>query len=205
MLSRLAGRVTALLALVVATLVVLAPNGFAAGGGSGGETITVAVPGTVTCATSDGTALGTNPTLHRGDRIVCTVSGLGPSEMVDVTLDPSTGNGGTDLGTITMNAQGGATFDFTVAANAAAGAHTLSFTGEKSKGVATFPFTVTISPGNGNGNGNNGGNNGGNGGGNSGGLAFTGAYVLGPLTAAGVLIGGGTLLASTYRRRRRHG
>ena len=96
---------------------------------------------------------------------------------------------------------------FTVPSDAAIGAHTLSFTGEKSKGVATFGFTVAS--GNGNGNGNNGGNGdgngGGNGGGNGNGLAFTGAYVLGPLTAAVVLIGGGTLLASTYRRRRRHG
>jgi hypothetical protein len=114
--------------------------------------------------------------------------------MVDVTLDP----GAVDLGTISMNPQGGATYDFTVPADAVTGAHTLSFTGETSKGVATFTFTVGIPSGTGTGTG------GGGGGGSSGGLAFTGAYVLGPLAAAVVLLGGGTLLAS-YRRRRRHG
>lgn len=188
----MSSRITAVV-VGLALLVAAAPAGHAAEGGSGGETIEVAVPGAVTCTAGDGTALGADPALRPGDRIVCAVSGLGPSEMADVTLDP----GGADLGTISMNAQGGATFDLTVPSDAATGTHTLTFTGETTKGVATFGFTVEPGSGNGNGSGSGGGSGGG-------GLAFTGADVLGPLTGALVLIGGGTLLTS-YRRRRRHG
>lgn len=173
--------------VVLASFAVLAPLGNAAGGG---ETLQVAVPGAVSCVAADGTALGDDPTLRAGARIVCTVNGLGKTEMVDVTLDP----GGKDLGTISTDAQGTATFDFTVPS--ASGK--LSFTGETSKGVATFSFKVTGSvadSGPGGVSTGTGPNH----------LVFTGAYVFGPVLAGVLLIGGGAGLTMTYRRRRRHG
>lgn len=183
-------------AIALVALVAAAPAAFADGGG---ETLEVAVPGTISCTAADGTTLGADPTLHRGDKIVCKLSGFTAGEMIDVTLDP----GGTDLGTISANAQGDATYDFTVPADAALGGHTLSFTGETSHGVATFPFSVAEgTPGGGSGGSGPGSGSGGSGPGK---LAFTGAFVLGPLLVGAVLVGGGALLTAANRRRRRQG
>jgi hypothetical protein len=164
---------------------------------SGGETISVAVPGRVSCADSSGTALGTNPTLAIGESITCTLAGFGAGEKVDVTF------AATPLATVTMDGNGGGTYDFTVPNGVSAGPQTLTFTGETSKAVATFGFTVgaatpTTTPTSEAGGGSSGG-------GSGGGLAFTGADVLVPAGAALLLIGAGVGLTLAGRRRRSHG
>lgn len=184
---------------VFAGLVLLlgAPLAHAAGGG---ETISVAVPGRVTCADSSGTALGDNPTLHIGDKITCTIAGFGAGEKVDVTFDA------TPLGSVTADANGGGTYAFTVPDGLNAGPYTLTFTGETSKAVATFPFTVaasTTTTGPTTTSSDSGGGSGG--GGSGGGLAFTGANVLALAGVALVLVGAGLGLRVAGRRRGSHG
>jgi hypothetical protein len=187
---RLCATVPVLLAVLAAVLG-SAPVAHAEGGGSGGETISVTVPTIVTC-TSGGTDVGVNPTVHPGDTLLCTVTGFGVSEKVDVTVDP----GGRSLSSATTDASGKLTYTFTIPADLTAGAYTLTFTGATSKATAMFSFTVAVA---------------GMGGGGvapvtegTGGLAFTGASVIGPISGALVLIGAGFVL-TVGTRRRRHG
>lgn len=169
-----------------------APYVHAAGGQ---ETVDVAVPGRVACADGTGTDLGADPALAVGDRITCTLAGFGASEQVDVTVN------GTRQGTVTTDDKGGGRYDFTVPAGLAAGAYALTFTGETSHAVGTYPFRVTAIPpattapaGGGTGGGTGGG-------GSSGGLAFTGANVLLPVGAGLLLVAAGVGLAVANRRR----
>jgi hypothetical protein len=94
----------------------------------GGETIGVAVPGRVACASAD---------LHPDQTVRCTIAGFGATEQVDVTLLST-------VGSVTTDAQGGATYDFTVPHDIAAGSYTLTFTGAKSEAVGVFAFTVSV-------------------------------------------------------------
>ena len=177
-------------------------------GGSGGVTINVTVPGTVTCTTNDGTALGTNPTLRPGAQLICTITaGFGPNEQVDVTQDGDP----TALATVTADTDGSVTVTLTVADDAPAGAHTLTFTGETTKAFAIFPFTIATStttttpaPTTTTDTGGPGGGTSSTGTGPSG-LVFTGAYVVGPVIGGLALVVAGMVLAMASRRRRRHG
>jgi hypothetical protein len=193
-------RTLAILLAVCTGLLILAPMANA-DGGSGGETINVTIPptGSVSC-TENGTKLAADPTLTPGDALVCAVTGLGPNEQVDVTVDPD----GDDLGTVSTDANGALTFHFTVPDGLAAGTHQLTFTGQTSTATAVFPFeseAASSNPGGGTGAGSGGGS----GGGVPGRLPFTGAYVLGPLAGAVVLLAAGAVLTTANRRRRRHG
>ncbi len=185
--------------LLTVLLVVLTAPVASAAGGSGGETIDVAIPptGTVACHNKAGTSLGTHPALHSGDSVTCVVAKLAANEQVTVTLGP----GGHGLGTAKTDAKGGLTFRFS--APSQLGAHTVTFTGRTSKAGAVFAFTVVRSAQPGGGGPGSGGGGPGGGGRGPGGLVFTGVDVLGPVLAGAVLIGGGVLLTATNRRRRR--
>lgn len=185
-------------ALLVGLLVFLIAPVATAAGGSGGESIDVAIPptGTVACHDKAGRRLGTHATLVPGQSVTCVVAKLAAREKVAVTLGP----GGHGLGTVTADAKGGLTFRF--AAPVQLGPHSVTFTGRTSKATAVLAFVVARASHPGGGGPGRGG--GGSGGGRGpGGLVFTGAYVLGPLLAGVVLVGGGTLLTVTNRRRRR--
>ena len=176
----------ALLAMLGA-LVVGAPRALADGGPSGAETISVTIPsaGSATC-TLGGNPLAPNATVHRGDHLHCTARGFAPGEAVSVAVHSPV----RPLGRVTASASGQAAYEYSVAEDLAAGAHSLSFTGQQSTTVAIFPFVVAV------GGGSAGGGSGGGGGG--GGIAFTGTNVLGLLAIALALIGAGVAL---HRRR----
>lgn len=172
------GVVLAALALV---LLSQAPPGNAQGEG---ETIGVAVPGRVSC--------GQATNLRPGQTVPCTIAGFGATEQVDVALTAP-------LGTVTTDADGGATYDFTVPADIAAGSYTLTFTGETSKAVGSFACTVGVAevtstsgtpapPASTGGGGQH--------------LAFTGVDVLAMAAAALALLGAGVTLTVLNRRRR---
>jgi hypothetical protein len=185
--------------LLAALLILLTAPVASAAGGSGGETIDVAIPptGTVACHTKAGASLRQHSALHPGDGVTCVVAKLAAREQVGVTLGP----GGHGLGTAKTDAKGGLTFRF--AAPSQLGAHTVTFTGRTSKATAVFAFTVVRNGHPGGGGPGRGGGGPGGGGRGPGGLVFTGVAVLGPVLAAAVLIGGGVALTATNRRRRR--
>jgi hypothetical protein len=190
--ARLRRVVVAVLAAVVAGLATLLGTAPMANADGLPITIAVSVPqsGTVTCANSAGTTLGADPTLHAGDTVTCTVTGLGKNEQVDVTLD----GGARDLGKISTDANGTATFPFTVPAGLSVGAHSLTFTGETSRIAATIPFTFATTGAGAGAMGNSG----------PGALAWTGTQVAGLLGAALVLLTAGAVVTVTARQRR-HG
>ena len=181
----------AVLAAAIAGLTVLLGTAPMAHADSPPITIAVSVPqsGNVTCANSSGTTLGADPTLHSGDMVTCTITGLGKNEQADVTLDA----GASSLGKISTDANGTATFQFTVPDGLSVGGHSLTFTGETSTIAATFPFTFAAT----------GAGSGGTGGG-PGALAWTGTEVAGLVGAALALLAAGAV-ATVTARQRRHG
>ncbi|HEY0807683.1 MAG TPA: hypothetical protein VGD84_21635 [Pseudonocardiaceae bacterium] len=190
--ARLRPVVVAVLAAAIAGLATLLGTAPMAHADGLPITIAVSVPqsGNVTCANGSGTALGADPTLHLADTVTCTITGLGKSEQVDVTLDA----GARDLGKISTDANGTATFQFTVPDGLSVGGHSLMFTGATSTLAATFPFTFAAS----------GAGAGGTGGGGPSGLAWTGTEVAGLLGAALALLAAGAVVTVTARQRR-HG
>jgi hypothetical protein len=180
----------AVLAAAIAGLTVLLGTAPMAHADSPPITIAVSVPqsGTVTCANSSGTTFGADPTLHSGDMVTCAITGLGKNEQADVTLDA----GASSLGKISTDANGAATFQFTVP-GLSVGGHSLTFTGETSTIAATFPFTFAAT-----------GTGAGGSGGGPGALAWTGTEVAGLLGAALALLAAGAV-ATVTARQRRHG
>jgi hypothetical protein len=157
--------------------------------GSGGpETISVTIPpaGAVSC-TRDGENLPKNSTVHHGDRLHCVATGFAANEEVAVALHSPVGA----IATVTADSSGRVAYDYSVTQDLAAGAHSLSFTGERSTTVAIYPFVVAVGH-----SAAGGGSGGGAGGGGS--IAFTGLNVLGLLAAALALIAAGVTL---HRRR----
>lgn len=167
-----------------------------ADGDGGTETIQVTVPwsGTITATDANGTVLGDDPDLQRGQQVHLAITGFGSGEDLDVTVhSDAQGAAAAHAGD-----DGTVDYDYTVADTLAFEAHTLTFTGRSSDGVAPFPFTVVAG-----GSGVEGGSVGSHSGsGTRGELAFTGAGVLGLLDAAALLVAVGALLTVNARRRR---
>jgi hypothetical protein len=170
---------------LVAVVLVGVPRAAADNGPSGAETIAVTIPpsGSVTCKRGD-TTLPPNSTVHRGDRLHCTATGFAASEAIVVAIHSPIRT----LGRVTASASGQAVYEYSVAEDLAAGAHSLSFTGQQSKTVAIYPFVVVVGHG----------PSAGGAGGHGGGIAFTGLNVLGLLIVALALIAAG---AALHRRR----
>jgi hypothetical protein len=144
--------------------------------------------------TKGGAALGSDPTLRGGDHLHCTVTGLSPGERVSVAVRSVS----TNLGTVTAGSDGTVVSDPTIPGDLAAGSHTLTFTGQTSKALASYPFTLAAGTGQ---RSSAAGSGGDASGGSGAGIAFTGADILGMLAAALALIGGGAVLVAANRRR----
>jgi hypothetical protein len=177
-----AGRIALALAVIVPLTVLTAPPVRADGDG-GAETISVTIPASanVTC-TKGGIRLGNLPRVHRGDHLHCTAIGFHAHEQVRITLHSAD----RDLGTVSADASGTATYDFTVPDDLAFGRHMLTFTGATSHLVASYQFVVV--------SGHAGASSGG------GSLASTGTDILGLLRGALVLIVAGALCYAAGRR-----
>ena len=175
-----AGRLLLALAVLVLLTVLTAPSVRADGGG-GGETISVTIPAAtnVTCSKA-GSPLGNLPKVHRGDHLHCTAVGFAADERVHITLHTAD----RDLGTVSADASGTVTYDFTVPDDLAFGHHTLAFTGATSPGAAAYQFVVVN----------------GHAGGPPGGLASTGSDILGMLRGALVLVAAGAMFYAAGRR-----
>ncbi len=124
-------------------------------------------------------AVVAEPSIAPGRTQTVTLSGFGPGEEVRGVLHSTP----VDLGTVTADAQGRATFTFTIPAGLESGVHDVTMTGLSSGFSASVEFAVTSAPG-------------------SERLAYTGADVAPLLGLGGLLVAaGGAVLVASRRRR----
>jgi hypothetical protein len=144
----------------------------------------------LTVLDANGSELGENPSLHRGDTVTVIGRGFAATESVAVQLD------GTDLSTVNAS-DGVAQYAFTVPSDAAEGAHQMMLNGASHQ--VEFDFTVVA------GDGGGGGDDGDGGGGGGGTLPRTGLPLIGIGLAGLVLVGLGAATTLAARRREQPG
>jgi hypothetical protein len=133
----------------------------------------------LTVLDATGNELGANPSLHRRDTVTVIGRGFSGTESVSVKLD------GTELTTVTAS-DGVAQYEFTVASDAAEGAHQLLLDGASHQ--VAFDFTVAAGDG-------------GDGGGGGGSLPTTGLPLIGIGLLGVALVGLGSAARLAARRR----